>query len=219
MKVKEQIAPEVLNDIASIEIVRDKLQKICDVLSVEFPFATFNVHHEEDHIVYSFLDYPVKRIQFITGTGTFCYTDSKRFDKCLYFGFLELVEFLNFELLKAKADLNSDCEKLFNSCAKSFNFSSDVANPKSTLFSNLITLKHKDNSFVKGLFGKNKYFKVLLTIVKTTDDNINYCVGSFDSCKDEVMVSSKYSDDLLRLLDYALKVKHNFYIDLPISRK
>jgi len=215
MKVKEQISDDVLNEISIIEDTRDRLQKICEILSVEFPSAEFKVHHADDHIIYSFVNCQPKRIQYFKDSGTFCFSKNKSFDGCLFFGFFELVRFLNIELFEMKTSMNLMCEQFFRSCAKSFNFSNDVASPKTTLFSNLITLKHKDNSFIKGLFGKNKYFKILLTVVKTSDDNVNFCVGSFDSCKDEVMVSSRYKEDLLRLLDYALRVKYGFEINVP----
>lgn len=114
-------------------------------------------------------------------------------------------------LQKYRAEANHSFEVFFRNYAKSFSSSFAVADDEHTVFSNITVLKHKNNSFLKGLIGKNRYETVFATGF-FIEGKIMYCVslytknGEFDTA----LCSTQFPSDLPATLNAALSIQRNF---------
>lgn len=181
------------------------LLELYGVLTKRFNFCHFNL--KDDQIQYQVLNGIFKNISKIEGTRTIIisYETFK-----LYFNNTdELFDYINKEFIETMYQLNSMCEQQFAHTAKSFDFSDKVADPTSVLFSNIIVLEHIHNNFLKGWFGKNRYFTVLLTLLRD-GDAFHHCIGVYEEGKDALLVSTTKRYELFGWTAEMLKSKFNF---------
>jgi hypothetical protein len=76
---------------------------------------------------------------------------------------------------------------------KSFNCSFNVANPDSTLFTNIVVIGSSKNRWYKRLIGGNVYLQFLVSCMIDKSGSIIYCVSYFSDEKsvlDEAICST-----------------------------
>jgi hypothetical protein len=123
----------------------------------------------------------------------------------------DLLKHLKAQVHTYQVSANASLELFFTKYAKSFSPSYVVVDEDQTVFTNIMTLNHKGNSWFKKLLGLNKYETVFVSGF-FLENTVLYCVSAYKGDGDFncALCSTKYANDLPKILNEILSTQRNF---------
>ena len=124
----------------------------------------------------------------------------------------DLLKHLKAQVHAYQVSANASLELFFSKYAKSFKPSYIVADEEQTVFTTIMTLNHKGNSWFKRLLGMNVYETVFVSGF-FLENKVLYCVSSYKGDGDfnwAALCSTQYEYDLPKILNEILSTQRNF---------
>lgn len=122
----------------------------------------------------------------------------------------DIARFLNTKILETRKYHNYCFESHMSKYTKISKSSFDVSNEYDTIFTNIISLNHKSNNWIKQLFGMNVYFNVFVSCFYL-EKEIIYCASVYDEDNsDSAICSSSSLFDFLEVMNISLKNNYSF---------
>jgi hypothetical protein len=179
------------------------MNELYTTLINKFNFCNFQLN--ENEISFNIFGGGSKTIQKVLGNN-YAIVDWSTYLYCKNEN--ELYSYFETHTNNFKKNQNGCIEYAFMKYAKAFSYTTDVADPNTTIFSNIVVLNHKNNSMLKKLLGKTQYFVVLITGAYV-NGRMQYTAGCYEK-SNEVLCSTSDTYSLPALLNEVLNLKYNF---------